>query len=93
MTYVPNKWITYVLTEKSEKYKKQCVSVYIDTYVPWMAIETNFSKICISYSLDKHLNAQLSKWALWLVFVMNTTKIVSYIILISLFLIGRTRKS
>ena len=39
-----------------------------------MAIETKFSKICIFYSLDKHLNAQLSKCALWLVFVMSTIK-------------------
>ena len=47
-----------------------CV-LYIGTCVPWMAIETKFSKLCISYSLDEHLYAQLSKWALWLVFVMS----------------------
>ena len=28
--------------KKSEKYKKQCVFVYIGTCVPWMAIETKF---------------------------------------------------
>ena len=53
--------------------------MYIGTCVPWVAIETKFSKLCISCSLDEHLNAQLSKWALWLVFVMSTIKIVSYI--------------
>ena len=54
--------------------------VYIGTCVPWMAIETKFSKLCISCSLDEYLNAQLSKWALWLVFVMSTINIVSYIL-------------
>ena len=48
--------------------------MYIGTYVPWMAIETKFSKLCISCSLDEHLYAQLSKWALWLLFVMNKIK-------------------
>ena len=43
-----------------------------------MTIETIFSKLCIFYNLDEHLNAQLSKWVLWLVFVMSTIKIVSY---------------
>ena len=27
--------------------------VYIGTYVPWMAIETKFSKLCIFCSLDE----------------------------------------
>ena len=45
--------------------------VYIGTCVPWMAIETKFSKLCIFCSLDEHLYAQLSKWALWLLFVMS----------------------
>ena len=36
-----------------------------------MAIEANSSKLCIFCSLDKHLYAQLSKWALWLLFVMS----------------------
>ena len=40
--------------------------MYIGTCVPWMAIETKFSKHCIICNLDKHLYAQLSKWALWL---------------------------
>ena len=48
--------------------------MYIGTYVPWMAIETKFSKLCISCSLDEHLYAQLSKWALWLLFVMSKIK-------------------
>ena len=47
--------------EKLEKYKNSVCYVYIGTYVPWMAIETKFSKFCISCSLDKHLYAQLSK--------------------------------
>ena len=57
--------------EKSEKYKNSVCFVYIGTYVPWMAMETKFSKLCISCSLDEHLYAQLSKWALWLLFVMS----------------------
>ena len=47
--------------EKSEKYKNRVCLVYIDTCVPWMAIKTKFSKLCIICSLDKHLYAQLSK--------------------------------
>ena len=45
--------------------------MYIDTYVPWMAIEIKFYKLFIFCTLDEHLYAQLSKWALWLVFVMS----------------------
>ena len=47
--------------EKLEKYKNSVCFVYIGTYVPWMAIETKFSKLCIPCSLDEHLYAQLSK--------------------------------
>ena len=47
--------------EKLEKYKNSVCSVYIGTCVPWMTIETKFSKLCISCSLDEHLYAQLSK--------------------------------
>ena len=47
--------------EKSEKYKNSMCFVYIGTCVPWMAIKTKFSKLCIICSLDKHLYAQLSK--------------------------------
>ena len=54
--------------------KKLTIHVYIGICIPWMAIEIKFSKFCIFCSLDKHLNAQLSKWALWLVFVMSTIK-------------------
>ena len=50
--------------KKSEKYKNSVCFVYIGTCVPWMAIETKFFKLCISCSLDGHLYAQLSKWAL-----------------------------
>ena len=57
--------------EKSEKYKNNMCFVYIGTCVPWMAIETKFSKLCVFCSLDVYLYAQLSKWALWLVFVMS----------------------
>ena len=60
--------------EKSEKYKNSVCFVYIGTCVPWMAIEIKFSKLCISCNLDEHLNTQLSKWALWLMFVMSTIK-------------------
>ena len=60
--------------KNQKKYKNNVCFVYFGTYVPWMAIETNFSKLCIFCSLDEHLNAQLSKWALWLVFMMSTIK-------------------
>ena len=59
---------------KSEKYKNSVCFVYIGTCVPKMATETKFSKLCIFCSLDEHLYAQLSKWALWLVFVMSKIK-------------------
>ena len=54
-----------------KKYKNSVCYVYIGTCVPWMAIETKFSKLCISCNLDEYLYAQLSKWALWLLFVMS----------------------
>ena len=60
--------------EKSEKYKNSVCFVYIGTCVAWMAIETKFSKLCIFWNLDEHLYAQLSKWALWFVFVMSKIK-------------------
>ena len=46
---------------KKKKIQKLCVFVYIGTCVPWMTIETKFSKLCISCSLDEHFNAQFSK--------------------------------
>ena len=49
--------------------------MYIGTCVPWMAIETKFSKLCIFCNLDKHLYAELSKWVLWLLFVMSKIKL------------------
>ena len=42
---------------KNWKIQKQCVFVYIGTCVPWIAIETKFSKLCISCNLDEHLYA------------------------------------
>ena len=50
--------------EKSETYKNSVCYVYIGTYVPWMAIETKFSKLCISCSLDEHFYKQMSFVAL-----------------------------
>ena len=47
--------------EKLEKYKNSVCFMYIGTYVPWMAIETKFSKLCIFCNLDEHLYTQLSK--------------------------------
>ena len=61
--------------EKLEKYKSSVCFVYFSTCVPWMAIETKFSKLCIICNLDEHLYAQLSKWALWLLFVMSKIKL------------------
>ena len=50
-----------IFFEKSEKYKNSVCFVYFGTSVPWMAIETKFSKLCIFCNLDEHLCAQLSK--------------------------------
>ena len=61
--------------EKSEKYKNSVCFVYFGTCVPWMVIETKSSKLCIICSLDEHLYAQLSKWALWLSLVMSKIKL------------------
>ena len=49
--------------------------MYIGTCVPWMAIETKSYQHYIICNLDEHLYAQLSKWALWLVFVMSMIKL------------------
>ena len=57
-----------------KKYKSSVCFVYIGTCEPLMAIEIMFSKLCISCSLDEHLYAQLSKWALWFLFVMSKIK-------------------
>ena len=57
--------------EKSEKHKNSVCFVYIGICVPWMVIETKFSKLCIFCNLDEHLYVQLSKWPLWLLFVMS----------------------
>ena len=46
---------------KNKKYKNNVCFVYIGTCVPWMAIETKFSKLCIFCNLDEHLKTQLSK--------------------------------
>ena len=46
--------------KKIRKYKNS-VFVYVGTCVPWMTVETKFSKLCIFCSLDEHLYAQLSK--------------------------------
>ena len=61
--------------EKSEKYKNSVCFVYIGTCVPWMTIKTKFSKLYIICSLDEHLYTQLSKWVLWLLFVMSKIKL------------------
>ena len=79
--------------EKLEKYKNSVCFVYIGTCVPWMAIETKFSKLCIFCRLDEHLYAQLSKWALWLLFVMSKIKLSLVLNTLWLFLTGRTKKS
>ena len=49
---------------KNQKNTKIVCFVYIGTCVPWMAIETNFSKLYIFCSLNEHLYAWLSKWTL-----------------------------
>ena len=65
----------FCLYFESEKYQNSVCFVYIVTCVPWMAIEIKFSKRCISCNLDEHLYAQLSKRALWLLFVMSKVKL------------------
>ena len=70
--------------KNKKKYKNSVCFVYIGTCVPWMAIETKFSKLCISCGLNEHLYAQLSKWALWLIFVMSKVKWFLYLTLVSL---------
>ena len=64
----------YIYIYILEKYKNSMCFVYIRTYISWIAIETKFSKLCIFCSLDEHLNAQLNKWALWLMFVVSKIK-------------------
>ena len=59
---------------KIRKIQKQCVFVYTGTYVPSMTNEIKFSKLCIFCSLNEHFYEQLSKWALWLVFVISKVK-------------------
>ena len=61
---------------KNQKNIKTMCFVYIGTCVPWMAIETKVSKLCIFCSLDEHLYAQLSKLALWLAFMMSKIKLL-----------------
>ena len=68
-------FFSYKNKNKNWKIQKQCMFVYIGTYVPWMAIETKFFKFCISCNLDKYLYAQLNKWVLWLLFVMSKIKL------------------
>ena len=54
-------FFSYQKKKKIQKNTKTVFFVYIGTCVPWMAIETKFSKLCISCSLDEHFYAQLSK--------------------------------
>ena len=67
-----------------------CVHWYC---VLWMAIETKFSKLCISCNLDEYLYAHLNEWALWLLFVMSKIELSLILKRVSLFLTGRTKKS
>ena len=60
---------------KIRKIQKQCVfCTLVLMYLGWPLKQSllNFVSIC---SLDEHLYAQLSKWALWLMFVMSTIKL------------------
>ena len=57
-------YFTFVFLKiKKKKLKNQkniktvCVLCTLGTYVPWMGIETKFSKLCIFYNLDEHLYA------------------------------------
>ena len=60
--------------KKIEKYKNSVYFVYVGTCVLWIAIETKFFKLYIFCNLGEHLYVQLSKWVLWLMFLMNKTK-------------------
>ena len=55
-------FVFHIKNWKIRKIQKQCVFVYIGTCVPWMPIETKFSKLCIFCNLDEHLYAQLSEF-------------------------------
>ena len=50
-------FVFHIKKMKIRKIKNSVCFVYIGTCVPWMAIETKFSKLCISCSLDEHLYA------------------------------------
>ena len=57
-----------------EKYKNNvCMCTLALVYLRW-PLKQIFFKLCIFYSLDEHLYAQLNKWALWLVFVISKIK-------------------
>ena len=43
-------------------------------YLGW-PLKQSFFKLCIVCNLDEHLYAQLSKWALWLLFLMSMIKL------------------
>ena len=56
---------------KIRKIQKQCV-LCVHWYLCSLDGQWNkISKFCIFCNLDEHLYAQLSKWALWLLFVMS----------------------
>ena len=74
LLFIKIKKNNFFFFEKSEKYKNNVCYVYIGNCVPWTAIETKFSKLYIFCSLNEHIYAQLSKWVLWLVFVMSKLK-------------------
>ena len=58
--------------ENQKNTKTVCVCVH--WYLCTLDDHWKFSKLCIFCNLNEHLNAQLSKWALWLVFVMTKIK-------------------
>ena len=64
-----------IFFKKNQKNTKTvCVlCTLVLVYLGW-SLNFFFSNLCISCNLDEHLYAQLSKWALWLLFVMSKIK-------------------
>ena len=63
--------------KKEKKNQKNIKIVCVCIYWYLCTLDSHWNKVskCISCNLDGHLNAQLSKWNLWLVFVMSKIKL------------------
>ena len=69
----------FFFIKKKKKLKNQKNTKIVCVCVHWYlcTLDGHWNKVsylCIFCNLDEHLNAQLNKWALWLVFVMSKIK-------------------